>query len=113
MAQLQPHALALDAADQREAKCALRLEPRGIEAQARALQIGKHAKEILPHEMLQHEAVVQRRAPAHAGALLRLAREPRDQRADEQLLRQRHARLRRHLEGAEFDEAEPAHRAVG
>src|SRR5882762_9164440 len=36
--------------------------------------------------MRQHEAVVQRRAPAHARAVLRLAGEPRDQRAHQQLL---------------------------
>ena len=38
--------------------------------------------------------------------------EPGDQRADEQLLGEAHARVRRHLEGAELDEAEPAHRPL-
>ena len=46
----------------------------------------------MPDEMRQHEAVVQLRAPAHERALVRLAPEPRDQRAQQQLLRQAHAR---------------------
>ena len=45
-------------------------------------------------------------------AALRLAPEPGDQRAQQQLLREAHARIGRHLEGAELDEAEPAGRPV-
>ena len=63
--------------------------------------------------MRQHETVVQIGAPAHRRALLRFAPEPGDQRAQEQLLGERHARVRRHLEGAELDEPEPAGHAVG
>src|SRR5213083_1766370 len=103
MAQLQPHATMLDGAVEWEAKFALRLEPGGIELVAGALEIREHAEEILPDEMRQHEAVVQRGAPAHAGAVLRLAPEPGDQRAHEKLLSQVHTRVGRHLEGAEFD----------
>ena len=63
--------------------------------------------------MRQHEAVVQRRAPADRRAALRLAPEPGDQRAQQQLLGETHARVGRHFERAEFDEAEPPRRAVG
>ena len=63
--------------------------------------------------MRQHEAVVQRGAPAHEFALLRLAPELCDQSPDQQLLRERHARVRRHLERTEFDQPEPAGRAIG
>ena len=63
--------------------------------------------------MRQHEAVVQRRAPAHETAVLRLAPEPGDERAQQQLLGEAHARIGRHFEGAEFDEAEAAGRPVG
>ena len=48
-----------------------------------------------------------------SGAVERLAPEPGDQRAQQQLLRQAHARVRRHLERAELDQPEPAGRAVG
>ncbi len=44
---------------------------------------------------------------------LRLLPEPGDQRAQQQLLRQAHPRMRRHLERAELDQAQPAGRAVG
>ena len=63
--------------------------------------------------MLQHEAVMQRRAPAHHRPVERLAPEPGDQRAQQQLLGQAHAGIGRHLEGAELDEAQPAGGAVG
>src|SRR5215212_3606429 len=66
MAQLQPHAVMLDCAMQREAKLALPCEPRPIEAIAGAFEIGQDTQEILPHEMRQHKAVVQRGAPTHA-----------------------------------------------
>ena len=63
--------------------------------------------------MLEHEAIVQRGAPAHRLAVERRAPERGDERAQEQLLRQAHARIGRHLERAEFDQAQPAGRAVG
>ena len=63
--------------------------------------------------MRQHEAIVQRRAPAHELALLRLAPELCDERADQQLLRQRHPRIGRHFERAEFDQPEAAGRPIG
>ena len=72
-----------------------------------------HVEEIGPDEMLEHEAVVQRRAPTHQPAVLRHAPEPRHQRAQQQLLGETHARVGRHLEGAKLDQAEPAHRPVG
>ena len=62
--------------------------------------------------MRQHEPVVQRRAPAHQLLPVRLLPEHGDQRAHQQLLRQAHARMRRHLERAELDEAKPSRRPV-
>ena len=68
--------------------------------------------EIRPKIMGQHEAVVQRRSPAHELLAIWLFPEHRDQRAQQQLLREAHARVRRHFERAELDQAEPAGRAV-
>ena len=113
MPQLELDAAVGDRAVEREAEFALRVEPHRIERIAGVAQIAEHAEEILPDEMPEHEAVVQRGAPAHQRAMLRLAPEPGDQRAQQKLLRQAHARVRRHLERAEFDEAEPAGRPVG
>jgi hypothetical protein len=97
----------------REAELALRLEPVGIEVVAGAAQIAEHVEEIVPHEMAEHEAVVQRRAPADEPARLRLAPEPGGQRAQQQLLREAHLGLGRHFEPAKLDEAETAGRAIG
>ena len=73
-----------------------------------------HVVEVLPDEVRQHEAVVQLGAPARqARRPVRLAPEARDQRAQQQLLREAHARVRRHLEGAHLEQAEAAGRAVG
>src|SRR6185437_9329381 len=72
----------------------------------------EYAEKILPEEMRQHEAIVQRGAPAHELALLRFAPELCDQRADQQLLRQRHPGIRRHFERTEFDQPEAAGRPV-
>src|SRR5581483_9073062 len=93
-------------------KFALCLEPGRIEAITGAREIIEHAEEILPDEMRQHEAVMQRGAPAHARALLRLAPEPRNQRAHQQLLRKAHARMGCHLESTKFDQPEPSRRRI-
>lgn len=63
--------------------------------------------------MRQHETVVQGRAPADELAVDGIDPETGDQRAHQQLLGKRHARVGRHLETAELDEAEPSCRAVG
>ena len=56
----------------------------------------------------KQEAVVQLGAPAHERAGVRLGGEPRDERTHEQRLHERHARVRRHLEAAQLEQAEPA-----
>ena len=88
MPDLETDPAALDRAIERKAEFALRGEPDRIEGVALAAQVFQHFEEILPDEMLQHEAVVQRGAPAHRLAVERLAPEPRDQRAQQELLRE-------------------------
>ena len=63
--------------------------------------------------MRQHEAVVQLGPPAHLARAVGGLPEPRDERAHEELLGEAHPRVRRHLEGAQLDEPEPAGGAVG
>ncbi len=63
--------------------------------------------------MRQQPAIVQRRTPAHQLAAIGLLPEARHERAQQQHLHRAHARVRRHLEGAEFDQAQAAGRAVG
>ena len=66
------------------------------------------SSKVLRDEMRQHEAVVQLRAPADERLLVRRLPEPRDERAQQQLLRQAHARVRRHLERAQLHQPLPA-----
>ncbi len=66
-----------------EAEFALRVEPERLHGEAGAAQVFEHVEEIGPDEMLEHETVVQRRAPAHQPAALRHAPEPGDQRAQQ------------------------------
>ena len=63
--------------------------------------------------MRQHEAIVQRRAPTDEVAVLRLAPEPSDEGTEQQLLREAHARIGRHLERTELDQAETPGGAIG
>ena len=54
-----------------------------------------------------------RGAPADQRSPVGLLPEPRDERPHEQLLREAHPGVRRHLERAELDEPQPACRAIG
>src|SRR5262249_12355763 len=66
-----------------------------------------------PNEVLQHESVVQRRAPTYRRATLWRAPEPSGQRAQEKLLRQTHARVWRHFERAKLHQAQPSGWTIG
>ena len=113
LAQLEREVAAFDRAADRKAELEVRQEPGVLEGEAGRAQIGQHVQEIGPHQVRQHETVVQRGAPADQPGAIGLLPEPGDQRAQEQLLGEAHAGVRRHLEGAELDQAEPAGRAVG
>src|SRR3954469_22329414 len=113
VAQLQVHAAIGNGAVEWKAKLALGVKPVRREIVAGAAKFLQYAEKILPHTVLQHEPIVQRSAPAHQRAVLRLAPEPGDQGAQQQLLRQAYPRVRRHFKRAEFDQAQPSGRAVG
>ena len=113
LADLELDALVFDLAAERKAELGLRLVPVGAEVEALELEVGEDVEKVLPDVMAEHEPVVQRRAPARQRPVERRAPEPRDDRPDEKLLGERHARVRRHLEAAELDEAETAGRPVG
>ena len=103
----------LDRPAERKAELALRFEPGRIERVAGAGEVIQDLEEIAPDEVLEHKTIVQGRAPAHWLAVERRAPKGGDERAEQQLLRQAHARVQRHLEGAEFHKAKPSGRAVG
>ena len=112
LAHLQGNAAVMDPAERGKPEFELGEIPFRRKIVAGALQLGEHVQEIFPEEMRQHETVMQRGAPAHEFTLLRLAPEFCDQRADQQLLGERHARVRRHFERPEFNQPEPASRAI-
>ena len=61
--------------------------------------------------MGQHELVVQARIPVHELLAIRARPEARDEGAQQQHLHEAHARVRRHLEGAEFQQPQASRRA--
>ena len=69
--QFQLDAGILDLAAEREAEFELRVEPFGTELKAVQLEVVEHVEEIRPDMVRQHEAVMQRRAPAHEAAIER------------------------------------------
>ncbi len=90
----------------------MRREPIGLEAIAGGAEIVEHVGEVLPHEVRQHEIVVQSRAPAAQPLLVGPVPERSDQAAQQRLLCHAHAPVRRHLEGAQLQEPAPAGSAV-
>ncbi len=106
LTQLEMHARVLHLTEDGEAEQALRLEGGRVESVAGPGEVIQHGAEVGRQKMGQHEAIVQPRAPADTTTGLGLAPEPRDQRAQQQLLGEAHPGVRRHLEGAELHEAE-------
>ena len=113
-AQFDVDAGGIEVAEQREAEVQVRREPARRHRIAVLAELGQHAAEILLDEMRQHEAVVQLGAPALQSCRpVRGTPEARHQRTHQELLGEAHARMRRHLEGTQFEQAQPAGRAVG
>jgi hypothetical protein len=65
VAQFKHDAAVVDGAVERKTKLALRVKPLLVEMVARSAKTFQHAEEVRPNKVLQHEAVVQRGAPAH------------------------------------------------
>ena len=112
-AQFQLHPVVLDAPVEREAEFPVRPEPCRIEGEPVAVQIAKHVEEVGPHVVRQHELVVEQRRPAHHAVVVGLLPKARDQRADQQLLREAHLGVRRHLERAKFHQTQASGGTVG
>jgi hypothetical protein len=108
VAQGEFHARGRDLADEREAELEVRLEPGHVEPVAALGQVVEHVVEVHAHKGGQQEAVVQFGAPAGELAVPGLLPEAGHQRAQQQLLGNAHAGVRRHLEGAQFEQAQAA-----
>ncbi len=64
LAQLDVHAAPRDRPERREPELEVRCEPVGLHRIAAAAEIVEHVAEVVGHEVGQHEAVVELRAPA-------------------------------------------------
>ena len=111
--QFQMQAPVGDLADLRETEFPVGQVPGGFQRESGVARLADHIAKILPHEMRQHEPVVQRRLPRHQRRPVRLVPEPGDQRPQQQLLSQTHAGMRRHLERAELDQPQAARGRIG
>ena len=108
----EPDAERIDVAVQREAELEVRGEPRGLHRVPGLGQFSEDVVEVERDHRRQQEAVVQFRAPPRKPRGVRRAPEPRDQRAQQQLLRQAHLPVRRHLERAHLEQAQSTARPV-
>ena len=107
MAQFQMDAALRDRTNGREAELEVGGKPVGLEVVPRLAQFHQHVFPVEPDEIRQHEPVVQRRSPAHQRMLARGAPELRDERTHHQLLRDAHARMRRHFERPHLNQTQP------
>ena len=112
-AQLDLHAVEHRGADAREPELGERVQPAGVEVDAVRAQIGGDIGDVVNQEVRQQVSAVQVGAVADQRGPQRLVPEPGHQRAHQQRLHHRHLGVRRHLEAAQLQQAEPAARAVG
>ncbi len=112
-AQLEGDVALGDVAEIGEAELEVGLEPLGPDRQPVVDEIAADVLEVAPEIVRQHEPVVQPGAEADQRPAVGLLPEPGDQGAQDQLLGEAHPGVRRHLEGAELDQAQAAGRAVG
>ena len=76
----------------------MRPEPFELDRETRILEIGDDHRQIGPEVMWEHETIVERGSPAHELLAIGLLPEHHDQRSEQELLRQAHTCVRRHLE---------------
>ena len=92
----------------REPELQVRREPLRLHRIPAPPEIGEDVAEIVGHEVRQHEAIVELRVPANQRLIVGGLPEAGNERAQQELLRQAHLRVRRHLERAQLDESLPA-----
>src|ERR1039457_6549635 len=86
--------------------CETRREPGELKWITRFAQIIDDVAKIRLAKVRQHPAVVNIRAPAHETVVVRLAPKLRDQPAQQEMLCQTHACVRRHFKSAHLDKTE-------
>ena len=94
----------------------MRRKPRRVELVPPVLghrEIFENIVEVHLDKGRQHEAIMQRCAPAREFVMLRLLPEACDQRAQQELLHDAHARMRWHFKRAQLKQSEATGRAIG
>ncbi len=103
-----------EVAELRKTELEMRREPIEAQVESRVALLLEHVLEVQPDEMRQQKAVVELRAPTReAPGRVGCAPKTRHQRAQQHLLHEAHARMRRHLKGPHFEQAQAAGRGVG
>ena len=103
----------LQIADEGKTKFKMRREPVKFERITGVAQIADDIAKIRFTKMRQHPAVMDVCAPAHEIVFVRLLPKFRDKAAQQEMLGEAHARMRRHFKRAHFHEAKPASSAFG
>src|SRR5574343_410629 len=112
--QIQTHILYIHLADMREAELEMRCKPFSLERITGLVKLFDHIAQICPDEVRQHKAIMQTRSPTYQdGRLVRRLPETGNQCPHQQLLRQTHACVWRHFEGAHLKEAKTTSRTIG
>ena len=113
LTQFETHIRVSGRAMARETKLDERREPTEVERVTGALQITNYIPHVGRDKMRQHELIVQARAPTNELACVGRFPEARDQRAQQQHLRETHLCVRWHFEAAKLQQAQPTAGAVG
>jgi hypothetical protein len=106
--EFQLDAALLDLAVERKSKFQVWIEPFHSQRVAGLIQVGNNILQILVHEMREHEAVVNFRAPPDQFVAVGALPQMRDQGAKQKMLCETHARMRRHFKSAHFEKTEAA-----
>src|SRR5436309_10990713 len=98
---------------ERETEFKMRREPVRSQRIAEVPQVFDHVLKVILDKMREHEPVMEFGAPAHQGPLIRVLPATGDQRAEQELWGEAHARVRRHCKGAQLDQAKAAAAGFG
>src|SRR5687767_7314986 len=82
------------------------IKPLLLQRVAILLKVVDDLAKIFSNEMWQHEPIVKRGTPANQLLLVRILPESSDESPQQQLLRETHPRVRRHLKCPQFQEPE-------
>src|ERR1035441_337764 len=104
--QLQPHTLPGYRTDLRKAKLEVWGKPLYLELEPRLTKVRHHALPVDLNKVRQHEAVVQRGPPPYEFPAVWRFPETCRERPHQQLLREAHLRVRRHLKSAQLYQSE-------